>query len=108
MYRMFASKERAPTRGADGVDIVVVEDEPVPGQRVDVRCCRAAPLDPEIPPPRPELPRAALGNLPQGRGRSGEGLETSGEVPTCLGNNCGSRGSMYNFFNVVLKKVHIK
>lgn len=37
MYRMFASKERAPTRGADGVDIVVVEDEPVPGQRVDVR-----------------------------------------------------------------------
>ena len=36
MYGMFASKQGAPARGADWVDIVVVEDETVPGQRVDV------------------------------------------------------------------------
>ena len=38
MYRMFASKESAPARGADGVDVVVVEDHPGVGQRVNVRC----------------------------------------------------------------------
>ena len=37
MYGMFASKEGAPAWGANGVDIVVVEDEAVPGQRVNVR-----------------------------------------------------------------------
>ena len=37
MNGMFAGKEGAPARGADRVDVVVVEDEPVPGQRVNVR-----------------------------------------------------------------------
>ena len=38
MYRVSAGHEGAPARGADGVDVVVVEDHPGVGQRVNVRC----------------------------------------------------------------------
>ena len=37
VYRVSAGHEGAPTRGADGVNVVVVEDHPGVGKRVDVR-----------------------------------------------------------------------
>ena len=36
MYGVLPRHERAPARAADGVDVVVVEDEARVGQRVDV------------------------------------------------------------------------
>ena len=36
MYRVTTSHQGAPAGGADGVDIVVVEDDPGVGQRVNV------------------------------------------------------------------------
>ena len=37
VYRVSAGHEGAPARGADGVNVVVVEDHPGVGKRVDVR-----------------------------------------------------------------------